>query len=325
MRMWAGIDVGGTTIKAAAVTEEGVIAAKVEEVTEPGRGAAAVFDKMVLLMRRAVRQAGWRTAELSGVGVGLPAFLDRETGMAEEAINLGWRQVPVAEELRRRLGGVPFAVDNDANAAALGEALAGAGQGFASALCLTIGTGVGSGIVLEGRLWHGATGMAGEIGHITVDPEGRACNCGRRGCLETVASANGMVAEVAERIAAGVETGLPQDRPFDAREVFAAAAEGDPAARAAVSRAIDRLGFVLAGVGATLNPHVIVIGGGVSAAGEALLYPLRAAFAKYALPRVQAGTRIRLARLGNDAGVIGAALLQKQTGHATMEGNESRG
>ncbi|HEU4965552.1 MAG TPA: ROK family protein [Bacilli bacterium] len=315
MRLWAGLDVGGTTMKAAVLTDEGHVVARLERDTEAWRGTEAVLDRMVLLVREVVRKAGGRFQELGGVGVGLPAFLDFERGVVVEAINIGWRDVPIVRELRRRFGDIPFAVDNDANAAAIGEAFLGAGKGFSSALCLTLGTGIGSGLVVEGRLWHGSTGMAGEIGHITVDPKGRWCNCGRRGCLETIASATGIVREVQERLAQA-------ERTLDARQVFQAAAAGDPVAQGAVDTAIDRLGFVLANVGATVNPQVMVVGGGVSAGGERLLFPLRAAFARYALPRVLKGTTIRLAQLGKEAGVIGAALLQKGDSHDTMGGVE---
>ena len=310
MRKWVGIDLGGTAIKGAAVLEDGTIVVKGERPTEAERGADYVLDTMAGLVRDLVQQAGWEFAEVSGVGIGVPAFLDFEAGTVETAVNLGWKNVPVVAEMQKRLKGKPVAIENDANAAALGEVWAGGGKGFHDALFVTLGTGVGGGVVVHNKIVHGSNGMGGEIGHITIDPNGRLCNCGRPGCLETISSATGIVAEAQERIAAGRSTSLAGVEELTTRVIFEHAAQGDEVAKEVVHYATDRLAFALANIGATLNPQVIVVGGGVSAAGEALLKPLQEAYARYALPRVNAGTTISLAKLGNDVGVIGAALLQ---------------
>jgi glucokinase len=311
MRKWIGIDVGGTTIKGAAVLEDGTIVAKGELPTDAERGVAVVLDTIANWAREMAEKAEWDWADVSGVGIGLPAFLDFETGVVETAVNLGkdWSNIPVVKELGERLNHKPIMIENDANAAALGESWAGGGKGYRDALCITLGTGVGGGIVIGHQLVHGSNGMAGEIGHITIDPAGRMCNCGRRGCLETIASATGIVAEATERIASGASSSLSAHPRLNTRMIFEHARQGDALARAVVERTTDRLGFALANIGATINPQVIVVGGGVSHAGEELLHPLREAYARYALPRVLAGTTIHLAELGNDAGVIGAALL----------------
>jgi glucokinase len=310
MRQWVGIDVGGTTIKGAAVTEDGRIAAKAERDTLPEKGTAFVLDAMAQLARDVVKMAGWNWEQVSGVGVGVPAFIDFEKGTVERAVNLFWYDVPLVEEMSKRLDGKPIAIENDANAAALGEAWVGGGKGFRDALCVTLGTGVGGGIVVDNKIVHGSNGMAGEIGHITIDPNGRPCNCGRNGCLETISSATGFVAEAQARLSQGVESLLANADQLSTRIIFEAAAKGDRVAQEVVHYCIDRLGFALSNMCITLNPQVIVVGGGVSAAGDALLLPLREAFKTYTLPRVFEGTTINLAQLGNDAGVIGAALLQ---------------
>jgi glucokinase len=309
MRQLVGIDVGGTTIKGAAVTEDGRIHVRALRDTRPELGPDAVLDTVAALARDLVSASGWCWADLHGVGIGVPAFLDADTGVVETAVNLGWRDIPLLSELQERLGSLRIAIDNDANAAALGEARVGGGRGAKDALCVTLGTGVGGGIIIDGKVVRGATGMGGEIGHLILDPEGRLCNCGRRGCLETISSATGIVAEAEARLHPGKDSSLRKEARLSARIIFEHAAKGDPVAQEAIGYAIDRLGFALANIGATLNPPVIVIGGGVSSAGDALLLPLRKAFVRYALPRVARGTDIQLAKLGNDAGVIGAALL----------------
>lgn len=311
MRHWVGIDVGGTGIKGAVVTDAGQITAKSERETLPERGTEAVLDTMAELAHDVVKQAGLSWADIAGVGIGVPAFLDFEKGVVEQAVNLFWKHVPLVQEMKKRLGDhVQIMIENDANAAALGEVWIGGGKGYHDALCITLGTGVGGGVVVGRKIVHGSNGMTGEVGHITIDPHGRHCNCGRYGCLETISSATGIVASAEERVAAGEATSLANEKELSTRVIFEAAKQGDTVAQEVVAYAIDRLGFALSNICITLNPQVIVVGGGVSNAGDELLLPLREAFARYTLPRVLEGTDIRLAELGNDAGVIGAALLQ---------------
>ncbi|ARU59898.1 hypothetical protein CBW65_01605 [Tumebacillus avium] len=309
MRQFIGIDIGGTTIKGAVVTGDGRMRSRIERDTSPELGADRVIDSIAGLVRDLAQGAGLSLTEFAGLGFGVPAFLDAETGYVETAVNLGWHNVPLLGELQQRLGQLPMRIDNDANVAALGEARAGGGLGARDVLCVTLGTGVGGGVIIDGKIVRGASGMGGEIGHVTLEPDGRCCNCGRRGCLETISSATGIVAAVNARLAAGHPSSLRQEAALSTRVIFDHAAKGDEVASAVIAYAIDRLGLALANVGTTLNPQVIVIGGGVSQAGEALLLPLREAFANYALPRVVRGTKIELATLGNDAGVVGAALL----------------
>lgn len=308
MKIAVGIDLGGTGIKTAAVDEQGQILSIIEVHTPVDQGASGVLDAMAQTARDAVAQAQLPWIDVQGVGVGVPGFIDFETGIVEEAVNLGWEHVDVAGELRDRLH-VPIYLDNDANAAAYGESWVGGGQGYREVLCITLGTGVGGGIVLHDRILHGSNGMAGEIGHMIIDANGRHCNCGNKGCLETVSSATGMVATARDLIAAGETTMMPVLEGITTKVLFEYATQGDRLADQVVTLAMDRLALALANVSVVLNPQVIVIGGGVSRAGEVLLDRVQQSFSRYALPRVLKGTTLRLAELGNEAGVVGTARL----------------
>lgn len=309
MRNVIGIDVGGTFIKAAAISETGEIVAKEEWPTEVEKGTGALLDRLAEIARSSAEKAGWRWEDVSGVGIGLPAFLDFDKGIVEEAVNLGWKNVHIVEELERRLA-VPVYFDNDANVAALGEAWMGGGRGYQHILTVTLGTGVGGGVVIDGRIYRGANGMAGEIGHIVLEPEhGEKCNCGQTGCLETISSASAILRSARKRLQQGEASSLQTIDNLTTRDVFEHAAKGDLLAGKVIDHAIHQLGYTLALLGNTLNPQVIVIGGGPSRAGDILYKPLREYYAKYALKRVVESTAIRPAELGNDAGVIGAAKL----------------
>lgn len=304
-----GIDVGGTFIKAAAITETGTMTAKLEWPTEAAEGTEALLDRLGAIARATAEEAGWQWSEVTGAGIGLPAFLDFESGIVEEAVNLGWKNVHIVDEMKKRLA-VPVYFDNDANVAALGEAWLGGGRGHRHILMVTLGTGVGGGVVIDGRIYRGANGMAGEVGHIVLEPvQGERCNCGQIGCLETISSASAILRAARKRLQQGEESSLQAIDSPTTKDVFAHAVAGDSLAREVVDHAIHRLGYALAIIGNTLNPEVIVIGGGPSKAGDILYKPLREYFAKYALKRVAASAVIRPAELGNDAGIIGAAKL----------------
>ncbi len=307
MRHAVGIDLGGTFMKGAVVSDDGAIIIKDEIATQAQRGAQDVLVRMQAFVRDLAQRAGLTVSDLAGVGIGIPGFIDDASGVAVEVVNMGWKDVSVRPQLIEHLK-IPVFMDNDANVAALGEAWVGAGRGRASAFCVTLGTGVGGGIVLDGRVLRGANTMAGEIGHIVMEPGGAQCNCGNRGCLETISSATGVVRLAREAIAAGAQSAL-QGADFTAEDVFAQAARGDEAATQAVGHAIETLGRGLA-VGANLlNPQVIVVGGGMSKAGDALFTPLAKAFSRYVLPRVAEAVVLVPAVLGNEAGVVGAAKL----------------
>src|SRR5699024_8641434 len=223
--------------------------------------------------------------------------------------NIPWENVPVKEVLEEELN-VPVAIDNDANAAALGEAWSGAGRGLTDLICITLGTGVGGGVMTGGRLVHGLSGADGEIGHIQVEEGGALCGCGKRGCVETVASATGMVRLAKEAVASDSESQLApkaKDGSLSARDIFAASEAGDETAREVIETAMDALGRMMSVLSVITNPAAFIVGGGVSRAGELLFAPLRRAYEKYTLSFAADGVQILPARLGNDAGVIGAA------------------
>ncbi|TMW73795.1 ROK family glucokinase [Alteribacter natronophilus] len=312
----AGVDVGGTTIKLAILTEEGSFIEKWEIPTNtaenghyiPGDIAAALKDRL------ASHQEEFSV--LKGIGVGAPGFIEADTGFVYQAVNIGWQNYPLSERLGRETG-VPVYANNDANLAAAGEMWKGAGKGAPNMLAVTLGTGVGGGLIAEGRILQGAYGMAGEIGHITSIPSGGSpCNCGKTGCLETVSSATGIVRLAMEKVHHGESEGLKalfdDTGTLSAKDVFDEAEKGDAGAEAVVEEAMYHLGLAVGNLANSLNPNVIVIGGGVSRAGEKLLRVLRRHFDRFALPKIAAETTFEIAELGNDAGVLGAAWLARE-------------
>ncbi len=225
----------------------------------------------------------------------------------------GWGGMPLAERVQE-IFGLPVCVDNDANAAAWGEKQFGAGQGVAHLICITIGTGIGGGVILDGQLYHGATGVAGEIGHLTVNPDGLPCNCGSFGCLEAYAAGPAIVVRAQKAVRTGAKTALIQmtdNRPEDITVplIARAASEGDPLAWQVMQETGRYLGAGLAGLVNVLNPERIVIGGGVAQAGDSLLKPIERTVRARAMPAATEALQIVPAQLGEDAGVIGAAAL----------------
>jgi glucokinase len=290
-----GVDIGGTKVLAGTVDAAGRVLSRVRGDTPPsGAPAAAVEDVVVALVGEL------RTAyDVSAVGVGAAGFVDRQGGVAF-APHLSWREEPLAAKLTERLG-VPVVVDNDANVAALAELRLGAARGRRDVVCVTLGTGIGGAVVLDGEVRRGGHGFAGEFGHVAVEPDGRDCPCGQRGCWEQYCSGTALVraANALEGTPAGV-TGV---------DVTLAAGAGEPWAVTAFEEIGTWLGHGLAGVCAALDPELVVIGGGLVDAGDLLLDPARAMLEKRL---VGAGSRptppIVPAALGPEAGFIGAAL-----------------
>lgn len=308
-----GIDLGGTKVAAGVVDHKGQILAKAARDTRPERGPAAVVAIINEATEAALSQVKDGSSRLAGVGIGVPGLADVDSGVVLFAPNLRWDNVPVAAMLRQHRE-VPVYVDNDANAAALGEQWVGAARGVKDMILLTLGTGVGSGLIFEGRIYQGAAGYAGEVGHITMDENGPLCGCGRRGCLETYASATAVIRQAREAIEAGRETSIKalaeaSPKGLEARTVFMAAAQGDAVAQGIVDSLVRYLGLAVANLVNILNPEMVVIGGGVAAAGEQLLTPLRREVHQRALAGPGQSAAIIGAQLGNDAGIIGAASL----------------
>jgi glucokinase len=327
-----GVDLGGTNLRIAAIDEEGHMIEKVtlETRTEAGR------DQVVNGMCEAIRHASKKYkggGTLLGVGIGVPGIIDMDTGMVRESANLrGWSDYSVRDEIERRLG-APVILENDANVAALGEKWLGVGRHVEDMMVVTLGTGVGGGVILGGKIWHGITGMAGEFGHMTVEPEGQPCGCGNRGCLEQYASATAIVRMARETIASGDAPGLLKsansDVEFSAKEIYTLAMQGDEAAHRIFRRVGRALGICLSTLINGLNLEMYVIGGGVSSAWDAfapamfeelpqrsVVYaataptdPLSAAANAGASPHPGRKTIITRALLGSDAGLYGAARL----------------
>lgn len=304
--LYIGIDLGGTNIKGALITREGKIICKKKIPTQALAGAQAVAEKIAYLISELAQQEG-HDKGIRGVGIGVPGQPDRENGTVIFAPNMSWHHVPLVQMLN--LKDVPVFLENDANLAALGEQWVGAGWGSQNMVMITIGTGIGAGIILGGQLFTGANGCAGELGHCIIDPRGPACSCGRRGCLETFCSANAMVKSALSKIGEGAVTKLADIKNIEARDIIEAAREQDQVALEVMEATAAYLGMGLGNVVNLLNPDTIVIGGGVSAAGDILFSPLRDHAVRCSLAEPCSSVKIVPALLGNDAGTIGAAKL----------------
>jgi glucokinase len=329
-----GVDLGGTNLRIAAVNQQGDLMEKVTLGTRVALGKDHVIGEMCDAIRALA--AKYRGAgALQGIGIGVPGIIDLKTGRLRESPNLpGWAETPVRDEIERLLG-TRVILENDANVAALGEKWLGAARDVEDMAMLTLGTGVGGGIVLKGRIWHGMTGMAGEFGHMTVEPEGPPCGCGNRGCVEQYASATAVVRMAKEAIASGRAPGLAKaassDPEFNAKAIYNLAIQGDEEAKKIFARVGRALGICLANLVNAFNLNMYVIGGGASSAWEAfspfIFEELRrrslvyAATAPTSLLSGEAGasahvgtegpsrTIITRALLGSDAGLYGAAQL----------------
>lgn len=312
--VYIGIDLGGTSVKMGLVDQQGQLLDTLESPTPVKEGYYSVLELFIQMAEQLLQENKYKWENISGVGIGVPALsIDLPKGVVVRAVNLGWYQVPLKEDLERRWN-VTVMVDNDANAAALGEMWVGAGKGASNLLCLTIGTGIGGGVIINGDIYHGANGSAGEVGHFKVKEQGgRICNCGKRGCLETEASATAIVLDALDQVK-GMSSG-PLREEYDntgtitAKSVIQLARQGEPACREIVAKVGCVLGNTLAQMCYMLNPEVIVIGGGVSCAGDILFEPLIKAYKSSVLPVVGENTSIVAAELGNRAGMIGAAWL----------------
>ena len=301
-----GIDVGGTTIKCGLFSSKGEVLESWEIVTNKADNGDHIIANIAETIQAKCEEKGIQIEEVEGVGVGVPGPVDNN-GVVKVAVNLGWSERDVKSELES-LVKVPVAVGNDANVAALGELWLGAAAGSHDAIMFTLGTGVGGGVIVDGKVVAGVHGAGGEIGHLAVVLEdGNQCNCGKKGCLETVASATGIVRETEKYLAACDEaSSLRSLEKIEAKDVFDAAKAGDEAALLITEEFGAYLGQALVNLAATVDPAVFVIGGGVSKAGNILLDIVKKYFYEHAFYGNQK-TRITLATLGNDAGIYGAA------------------
>lgn len=310
-----GIDLGGTNIVAAVVDENFKIIGRAARPTNLPQTAEQIADAMAAVSREAVENSGVDFAKIEAVGVGAPGAINSETGVIFYSCNLEFYNVPMGEMLCKRLG-LPVFLENDANAAALGEFVAGAGKGVNDMIAITLGTGVGGGIILDNKIYTGFNHAAGELGHVVIEKGGRHCNCGRDGCLEAYASATGLIQTAREEMEKDKESKMWEiagslDK-VNGKTAFDAALVGDKAALKVVDMYISHLATGVANFVNIFQPEVICIGGGVSGQGETLLKPLREQVLKESYTRgSDKQTKIVTASLGNDAGLIGAAMIFK--------------
>ena len=300
-----GVDVGGTTVKIGLFSGDGKLEEKYEIATDKSDQGAHIIEHIAAKLDEIIAEKSYGILDCMGVGIGLPGPVDR--GMILGCVNLGWGIFSIVEEFSKAFHNVPVYAGNDANTAALGEYVAGAGKGMKNMMMVTLGTGVGGGIIIDGRILEGANGGAGEIGHIPVNPQEQdICGCGKKGCLEQYASATGIV-RIAEKLRKeNGNTALPAG--CTAKQVFDYAKEGDELAMQAVEELGRYLGLALASCACVLNPEGIVIGGGVSRAGKILLDVTEKNFQTYVFKPCRNVT-FCLAELGNDAGIYGAAAM----------------
>ncbi len=311
--VYLGIDLGGTSIKAGLVDEKGNLRSSNQTPTEVWKGPEAIFDNLIKISRKVMAET---EEPIAAVGIGVPGPVDMERGVVVTCVNLGWDQVPIAEMLRDQLG-LPAFAGNDGTLAGVAELEEGALRGFDSGVVLTLGTGIGGGVVVNGKIQNGAHCIGGEIGHMIVGKNFYDCNCGRNGCLETFSSATAMRRYAAKLFRQGRKCPLlarlcggKADR-INGKMIFDAARQKDPVAKATVKRAAKYLGIGIVNLMAVYDPQRIVIGGGVSKAGEFYFDLIRKAaenaryFKQFPIPEIVP------ARFGNDAGIIGAALLAR--------------
>ncbi|HEL2218416.1 TPA: ROK family glucokinase [Streptococcus suis] len=310
-----GIDLGGTSVKLAILTTEGEIQEKWSIKTNILDDGSHIVPDIIDSIKQRFETHGLTKDDFLGVGMGSPGVVDSEAGTVIGAYNLNWKTLQLVKDQFEAALGLLFFIDNDANVAALGEQWVGAGNNNPNVVFMTLGTGVGGGVIAAGNLIRGVKGAGGELGHITVDfDKPFACTCGKKGCLETVASATGIV-NLSRRYAdqyagdAKLKQMIDDGQDVTAKDVFDLAKEGDDLALIVYRHFSEYLGVACANIAAVLNPAYIVLGGGVSAAGEFLLDGVRKVFAENSFPQIKESTQIVLATRGNDAGVLGAASL----------------
>ena len=318
---YIGVDLGGTNIAIGIVNEKFEIVKKGSVPTKPERGADAIIVDMASLSKKLLKEMGSSLSEVKYAGVATPGTANSETGVVEYANNVPFDKYPLADKLSSLLDGIPVYIENDANAAAKAEAIAGVASGAPISVMITLGTGLGGGIVIDGKVYSGFNFAGGELGHIVIERGGKPCTCGRKGCWEAYSSATGLVNMTKEHLADARKAGrktLIDDMVGDdlskisARTAFNAMKEGDAVGAEIVDEYISYLACGIVNVINIFQPNVLVIGGGVCNEGDNLVRPLlekvyAETYSREGTPR----TEIKIAKLGNDAGIIGAAVLGK--------------
>lgn len=313
MKYYVGIDLGGTNIVAGVVDEEYNIIAKASTKTNCPRPEKEIADDMAKMAIQAVANAKLSMDDIEWIGVGTPGIANSATGIIEYSNNLGFKNTPMVKYIQETID-KPVFIENDANAAAYGEYVAGAAKGAKNAVCITLGTGVGGGIIIDGKIYAGSNFAGAEIGHTVIEVDGPQCSCGRKGCFEVFSSATGLIRMSKEAMAEHPESIMnkmaEEKGKVTARTSFDAMRAGDAVAKEVVDKYIK---YLAAGITNTINifqPDVLCIGGGVCNEGDPLLLPVKALVAEEVYTRnSEKNTEIVIAKLGNDAGIIGAAFL----------------
>ena len=312
--MRLGVDIGGTNIAVGIVNDEGNILAAGSRPTKPERRYELIAKDIAEISIELIKRSNLNIKDIKSMGIGVPGVADSQRGVVIRAVNLFWTKVPLAKEIKKYID-LPIYMDNDANVAALAEGVFGAGRGSKSSVTITLGTGVGSGFILEGKIYNGAHHFAPEIGHIVIGDNGIRCNCGKIGCLETYASATALIREgkkAAERNPSSLILKFAKGKKEDitAKNVIDAAKQFDEDAMQIMNEYIKYLAVGIVNVINLFDPEVIIIGGGIANAGEFLLKPLKKEVAENILFKDLPYADIKKAELGNDAGIIGAAILE---------------
>ena len=301
------IDIGGTKLAAGIVGSAGRILARGEVPTLAAEGPERVLNRVLRLAENVLATPGVSADAIQRIGIGCAGPVDRQGGLILNPPNLpGWVRIPLVEHIEKALGR-PTVLENDANAAALGEFRYGAGKGASSLVYLTVSTGIGSGIILDGKIWHGVKDGAGEVGHMTLLPDGPVCGCGNRGCLEALASGPSIARRAREALATGQPSRLRAAGDFTAADVVHLAQEGDAIAAEVWNETVEYLGLGVAAIVTILAPERVVIGGGVSQAGDFLFVPLRREVRRRVKLVAVESVPILPAALGPDVGILGAA------------------
>lgn len=315
MKYYIGIDLGGPNIKAGVVNENYEIIATASTKTLCPRPAKEIADDMAKVSIEACKNAGIGIDEIEWIGIGTPGIADNVNGTIPYSNNLGFKDVPIRKYIREHID-KPVYVANDANAAAYGEFVAGAAQGACDAVCITLGTGVGAGVIIDGKIFTGRNLAGTEIGHMVIEADGPQCTCGRKGCFEVFSSATGLINMTKQAIAENPGSILAKyeqdDGKVSARHAFMAMREGDAAGQAVVDKYIKYLAAGITNVINIFQPDILCIGGGVCNEGDPLMKPMVELVKKEVYTRMlDKNTEITVAKLGNDAGIIGAAFLGK--------------
>jgi glucokinase len=299
-------DVGGTNTRMAVVTDEGEILTLLKKSTRCKEGREEMMKFLVSFARETIEESQLPTEKICGMGIGFPGPLNAESGIIFNPPNLtGWDNVPLKDILEEELK-IPVSVENDANCAALGEWWKGAGTGTNSMVCITLGTGVGGGIILDGRVWHGASCIAGEIGHTTVIRNGIKCTCGNEGCLEAYASSRGIIERV--NIALSEKSDKDKFQPITKlKQLDQLIIQGNEIILNVIKETGVIAGIAVANLANLLNPEMVVLFGGVTNLGENLITPLREEVKKRAFKKATESLRIEVAKLGDNSGILGAA------------------